>query len=672
MKKIVFDSFKSTLKEVQFLNTIIKNEKVKKEELQKGLTKARDLLFSSYSSLNIFDEAVKNYVSVGYKIKLFERLEKRKISKTEAKVIYSKLINIINSEIEEGLINPRTKIHLKNEILFLGLTLYSAKVNEELIEFNKSLEILKINKTETENTLLKYYKEIIRFIEDILLYDIFLIFDKPEVTYASKIIFNGTRDYKKEYIQKWLDCTVELSDINENKRIDHWEEIFKLDLDFDIQEKIDQHQKKLFYEQIQYKVESEIDDINELSSENKIELIINHKELIEGFFKGDTSKTTTKRLNNILNFSKTKEVLLEYDNLIRDRLQLNDFSIYEKKSRTNTKTFVAGFFMKYLESLKEILETEDKANKEKNDNQELAINPMLDEYFQNHDKKEVLLVEELEKRLAIEAAEYKKNCDDYWETYKFDPNYFDTYVSGSLYNEFLKSVYEKIKPLNDFEINKYLTLSVNQFKTHTPIKRAEAFKEIYHDTYWHPNYMVYDKNQYENKYPVHVWKHYSNHFNLFKEATEIVLHDFKNGLIGNGKNQEVILKPKTKIKSKHYSFTYKNNFDAHTNLTNLMKSLKQKKLIADDTELAVFRKAFSGNIIEKPIIWIGNISELSYFIKQLHNVLKYVEDLKQEQWAVTIGCFIQEDGELYNRTKLRTQKIPATSKIIDKALKNLK
>tara|TARA_R110002096_G_scaffold282779_1_gene476730 strand:- start:6993 stop:9293 length:2301 start_codon:yes stop_codon:yes gene_type:complete len=163
------------------------------------------------------------------------------------------------------------------------------------------------------------------------------------------------------------------------------------------------------------------------------------------------------------------------------------------------------------------------------------IKPDMYSQYNNDINEEVLLVEELEKRLAIEAVEYKKNCDDLWETYTFDPKYFDTYISGDLYNMFLKSIYEKVKPLNDFEINKYLTLSVNQFKTHTPEKRAEAFKRIYHDTYWHPNQMEYKANEYDNKYAMHVWKHYTNHFHLFKEATENVLQDFKKGLIGTGK-----------------------------------------------------------------------------------------------------------------------------------------
>lgn len=301
----------------------------------------------------------------------------------------------------------------------------------------------------------------------------------------------------------------------------------------------------------------------------------------------------------------------------------------------------------------------------------ISASQMINNQFQYDNFKDLLLVEELEKRVAIEAVEYKKNCDDYWETYTFDPTYFDTFISGELYTIFLNAIYERIKPLNDFEINKYLTLSVNQFNTHTPTKRAEEFKRIYHDTYWYPNYMEYNPNQYENKYPVHVWKHYKNHFQLFKEATENILQDFKKGLIGNGRKQEVIEKPKPKAKSKQRSFTYKKWQFESTNLTLLKDSLIRKKLIASDTDLKDFRKAFSGEEIEKPIVWTGNISELSYFIKQLHNELKLVADLKQQQWAVTINCFIQENGEQYNRTKLRTQKVPATSKNIDMALKTL-
>ncbi|UAM97939.1 hypothetical protein K8354_16880 [Polaribacter litorisediminis] len=660
MKEIVFDSFKNTLQEVQILNDIVKKEKVSKSELVKGLKRARDLLFSSYSSLNIFSEAIKSEVSIGYKLSFNDKKQKKKVSKNEAKVIYNKLLSITKSELNKNIIVPKESLILQNQISSMALSLFSASIDEDFQKYNSSFNSENLSLQELSKSINKYFDVIVRYIENILLYDVFLIFEKPEITYLQEIKY--TKDYKKEYIDKWLNCSVELSDYRLYKRKDHWQEIFKLDLDSETIEKIEKHQKKLFDEEVNHKVNSEIQDINELKETDKKAAIENNIKLIEDFFNGVGTKTTLKRLKNILRFVKHKQVLVDYDNLLKNYILPIEYLVFKIGKSDYSSIFVASFFLKYLDELKEYLNSlEGNVN----------INPTINNQFQYENFKDLLLVEELEKRIAIEAVEYKKNCDDYWETYTFDPTYFDTFISGKLYNVFLNAIYERIKPLNDFEINKYLTLSVNQFNTHTPTKRADIFKRIYHDTYWYPNYMEYNPNQYENKYPVHVWKHYTNHFHLFKEASENILQDFKKGLIGNGKKQEVIEKPKTKTKSKYQSFTYINNLSGQSNLTGLKDSLIRKKLIASDTDLRDFRKVFSGEEIEKPIVWTGNISELSYFIKQLHNELKLVRDLKQQQWAVTINCFIQENGEQYNRTKLRTQKVPATSKNIDMALKTL-
>ena len=365
----------------------------------------------------------------------------------------------------------------------------------------------------------------------------------------------------------------------------------------------------------------------------------------------------------------TTEIVDAEDEMYFEAVLNDELYNFDKDEIDNFIKYMA--YAQRLSTFKSILESVEEEKAKKEISKEPDQPTMINNQFQYENFKDLLLVEELEKRIAIEAVEYKKNCDDYWETYTFDPTYFDTFISGELYNVFLNAIYERIKPLNDFEINKYLTLSLNQFNTHTPTKRADTFKRIYHDTYWYPNYMEYNPNQYENKYPVHVWKHYTNHFHLFKEASENILQVFKKGLIGSSRKQEVIEKPKTKPKSKHNSFTYKKWRFESTNLTYLKESLIDKNLIASDTELKHFRKVFSGEEIEKPIVWTGNISELSYFIKQLHNELKLVENLKQQQWAVTINCFIQENGEQYNRTKLRTQKVPTTSKNIDISLKTL-
>lgn len=178
--------------------------------------------------------------------------------------------------------------------------------------------------------------------------------------------------------------------------------------------------------------------------------------------------------------------------------------------------------------LKEILGSEITFSKEQADLLTKAPNPLQ----QTSNDEEIFIVEELENRLAIEAVDYKRKVDELWETHKFDPTYFDSFISGPLLNEFSKSIYERIRPLNNQEINRYLSLSLQQFKTHTPPKRHKAFLLNYHNTYWFPNVMEYKENEYDAKYATHVWKHYNNHFHLFKDAFQKIYDDFKAGLSG--------------------------------------------------------------------------------------------------------------------------------------------
>lgn len=453
---------------------------------------------------------------------------------------------------------------------------------------------------------------------------------------------------------------------------------------------------------------------------------------------------------------------------------------------------------------------------------------------------EILIVEELENRLATEAVQYKVKCDELWEQYKFDPTYFDTFISNQLLNEFVKSIYDRIRPLNNQEINRYLSLSLQQFKTHTPQNRHKAFQLNYFNTYWYPNYMEYKGEQYMDQYASHVWKHYTNHFNLFQEATQKIYDDFKTGLMSNFENKqgktESILKDenfKQFIKDLEYNYpinnspanfyhqwkgnlislkrevlsnlfqlepdarkpfinrlkfeleellqhcqtteeylrllyvkyeiteeqllgnsyndnplhiainseppsfndTFKEGFNpdaeniqfsfynyhygkiireaieflnqqaieygitqsvisqqptpdnrktkpilsfnylgfsnGQDNVTALMNELKNKKLIDNETLLADFRKVFTESEIKNKIIWTGNISELVYFIKHLHNDSGKIKDTKQKQWLITRNCFKMADGRDLAKVDLKRQKIPANAIDIEKAIKIL-
>lgn len=151
-------------------------------------------------------------------------------------------------------------------------------------------------------------------------------------------------------------------------------------------------------------------------------------------------------------------------------------------------------------------------------------------------EREVYLVEELELRLIIEADTYKRNCDDLYEQYKFDPEYFNRFISGPLLSEFIQSIYIRTKPLNNSEINKYLTISLSQFRTHKPELRTEAIKELFWKQYWYPNLEpspYTTMGEFYEKYVAHVMKWYQQHFHLFQEATEQALQDFKKGYLGS-------------------------------------------------------------------------------------------------------------------------------------------
>ncbi|WP_417620057.1 DUF6617 family protein [Oceanihabitans sediminis] len=120
-------------------------------------------------------------------------------------------------------------------------------------------------------------------------------------------------------------------------------------------------------------------------------------------------------------------------------------------------------------------------------------------------------------------------------------------------------------------------------------------------------------------------------------------------------------KPKPKQTSKPIqfnSFTYKQYNTSPHKLGDLWDSLKLNNFISADTPLATFKKVFSSTEINTPVVWTGNISELYYFVKRIHGDLKLVEGLKQKQWEVTCICFVDENGEPFDRSKFRSLKRP--------------
>lgn len=131
----------------------------------------------------------------------------------------------------------------------------------------------------------------------------------------------------------------------------------------------------------------------------------------------------------------------------------------------------------------------------------------------------VYIVEELEDWMAWEGVRYVKKTENFGSENRFDPGYFGRFIATDLAKRMEEFILGKIRPLNQYEVNKYLALSAKQFDTFTPPKRHKAFQLKFHDAYWYPNPMPYKENEtWQNRYSNHFWKHYTRNFEFLKES----------------------------------------------------------------------------------------------------------------------------------------------------------
>ncbi|MDD3878148.1 MAG: hypothetical protein PHT69_16130 [Bacteroidales bacterium] len=146
---------------------------------------------------------------------------------------------------------------------------------------------------------------------------------------------------------------------------------------------------------------------------------------------------------------------------------------------------------------------------------------------------DIYLVEYLEHKIFSELVKYIHEVTENFKTVSFDNEYMTKYISGPLMVEFKELIYSHINKLNNFEINKYLTLSLEQFNSHKPENRKKELKELYLELYWFPN-TIENKNlsDYDKAFFNNGIRAYERFFFSFKSETEKALIDFKSGLIG--------------------------------------------------------------------------------------------------------------------------------------------
>lgn len=228
----------------------------------------------------------------------------------------------------------------------------------------------------------------------------------------------------------------------------------------------------------------------------------------------------------------------------------------------------------------------------------------------------------------------------------------------------------KLITANDYNI-RYIDL--NNTTPHTdPHHRTETYIYQLLKTYLvrmyleiqelYPHYLKEDPLTIEEIYP-----------QLLQEPVPRQAHIRKVEVVEPAMAQDPKVEYAKPIETTLHSFTYKQFLTDSDKLTDLHDSLKKSNFIAQDTNLATFKKAFSGKEITSPVKWTGNMSEFYYFIKLIYTEHKLVEDLKQKHWEVACKCFVREDGSEFDRSKLRGLKRPnTTGDLLAKAVEHIK
>ncbi len=120
------------------------------------------------------------------------------------------------------------------------------------------------------------------------------------------------------------------------------------------------------------------------------------------------------------------------------------------------------------------------------------------------------------------------------------------------------------------------------------------------------------------------------------------------------------------------AFTLKAYNSKYTLLTYVMISLKTNGFISEYTDIKDFRKIFNNETPLNSIKWLTSISDLSHFIRLLHNTYKVIENIDKVKWKVTDKLFVNENGRHFGWENFRGKKIPSKARLIENAVEFLK
>lgn len=242
---------------------------------------------------------------------------------------------------------------------------------------------------------------------------------------------------------------------------------------------------------------------------NKIQFDLQYKELIKHILNANFEQTIIKC--NALDFIYEIEALIGLVYVYNEKSEFitdNEKRYFEEKKERN-KLNIHSFGFSQNNEVKPINKTCD-----------VILN-----HFQNTFSRKLYLVEILEILLAYKVYEFQEATENQSNT----PIDFNQFVQNDLLASFSSIIYDTIGPLNNVEIHKFLTISLQQFETHKPENRFEDFLKIYHDIRWYPNSIIYNgTHTYYRNYADLAFNYYTENCNLFIEATKTAFSFFEN------------------------------------------------------------------------------------------------------------------------------------------------
>ena len=337
------------------------------EEIIKNLQELYNFTWSDISNISIFNDCILRLFNIRTDANNEEYLERTKGLKIApvdilvAKSLYIDLLEILDKNLKSKKFPSKDyKAYFDSLDVEEYGNFYMYTPSITIPENLKKLNIDNFKQVKSKPAAIELQTEMIAIIEDymndILLFNIKKWFDKTEIEYSyieDEEDIEYFKNLRIKYTKSWLDCTVTASGWNVFSNEDLWEELDKLNLTDEKKEEIENHQQKLFFEELRYSIYAAMLSFNSTHQGDKKTVIEKELMLLTSFIKGDISDVIVDRIRKIIEFDDPTEVLIAYDEIKKCNIffPYDSYKYIPKKRKILSPKFSAYFINGYVKRL---------------------------------------------------------------------------------------------------------------------------------------------------------------------------------------------------------------------------------------------------------------------------------------------------------------------------------